>query len=110
MLQCSACGVTVAGDDNYCRKCGMPVNVIDVPALRSEPAALSPWHAARPALARGVALVAAGALLRVLLGPVVRSALPLTRSGGGRGLLPFGDRESASGDEVEILWYRRVRR
>lgn len=109
-MYCSACDAPVAADDNYCRKCGMPVNVIDVPALRSQPTSLSTWQAARPALARGVALVAAGALLRVLIGPAVRAALPRGAAGGTRRLLPFGEGNPGAADDIEILWYRRVRR
>jgi hypothetical protein len=109
-MYCSACEEPVASDDNFCRKCGMPVNVIDVPAIRTETRAVSTWEAAKPALARGVALVAAGALLRVLIGPVVRAALPRALAGGGRRLLPLGDDGVDAADEIEILWYRRIRR
>ncbi len=109
-MYCSACDAPVASDDNYCRKCGMPVNVIDVPALRAQTTAVSTWAAARPALARGAALVAAGALLRVLIGPAVRAALPRAISGGSRRLLPLGDPDAGIAEDIEILWYRRVRR
>jgi hypothetical protein len=44
----------------------------------------------------------------MLIGPVVRAALPRAIPGG-RGLLPFGD-DAGAADEIEVLWYRRVRR
>jgi hypothetical protein len=109
-MHCSACETPIAADDNYCRKCGMPVNIIDVPAVRAETTAVSTWNAAKPALVRGVALVAAGALLRALAGPIIRTALPRTFSGGRRDLLPLGGREAEAAEDIEILWYRRIRR
>jgi len=108
-MYCSGCDAPVATDDNYCRKCGMPVNIIDVPALRSQTTSIRTWDAAKPALARGVALVAAGALLRALAGPVLRAALPRAFSGG-RGLLPLDEPGPQAGEDVEIIWYRRIRR
>jgi hypothetical protein len=113
-MHCSRCSLPISPDDNFCRKCGTAVTVIDVPAVRREAVPARVWRAAPPALARGVALVAAGAMLRFALGQTARllSSRSLADGDGGRKILPFsGGRSFArSGDEVEILWYRRVRR
>jgi hypothetical protein len=109
-MHCSRCGFAIDPEDNYCRNCGRAVNVIDVPALRSQTMPARAWESARPALARGVVLVAAGAMLRILLGQAARVAFPRALPDGGRRLLPFGTQRDGAGEDIEILWYRRVRR
>jgi zinc-ribbon domain len=108
-MQCSRCGLSMSTEDNFCRKCGAAVNIIDVPAVRGEAVPARFWRQAGPAVARGVALVAAGAALRLLIGQATRlaSGRPLLDDGAARKLIPFSGR--GTGEEVEILWYRRVR-
>src|SRR5215212_4592377 len=70
-MHCRACEIELDPDDNYCRKCGAPVRVLDVAAVPhragvvkvgpSAPAILV--GAARP-VAAGAAAVAAGALMK----------------------------------------------
>lgn len=110
-MHCPRCGLALAADDNYCRKCGLAVNVIDVPALRSQAMPLRAWEAARPAITRGIALLAAGAVLRVVIGHAARLAFPRAFPDSSRRPLPFSDgRATGEADEIEVLWYRRVRR
>jgi len=107
-------------DDNFCRRCGAAVDIIDVPALRSEARSLSVWESAKPAVTQGVMLIAAGTVLRLLLGRTGRAmisrALFQGDSGGDstglRRLVPAGGDRTVrrNGEELEILWYRRVRR
>jgi zinc ribbon protein len=108
-MHCSYCGLPMASEDNFCRKCGAAVDVIDVPAVRGEAVPARFWREARPALARGVALVAAGAVLRIVVGQAARLALGRSLVAGDRSrrLFPFSAGEGA--EEIEILWYRRVR-
>lgn len=122
-MVCRSCGMQIAIEDNYCRKCGVPLNVIDVPAVASEARSMTAWEEAKPAVTRGIALVAAGALLRYALGWAGKAALtralstnqdsldprqilPFIGSNGNTGNKPSGKRGT---EEVEIVWYRRVR-
>ena len=117
-MPCSSCGMQLAAEDNYCRRCGVPLNVIAVPAVASEARAMTVWEEAKPAVARGIVLVAAGALLRAAIGWAGKAAFSRARSNGQEGLdarriIPFaGGRPGGKGgsEEIEILWYRRVRR
>lgn len=117
-MHCPACNFATAPDDNYCRKCGTALAVIDVPAVSGEARAVTAWQEARPVVARGVMLLAAGAILRYLIGRTAKAALSGALTAGGqamdpRRLIPFtGGRTSSryGGDEVEFFWYRRVRR
>jgi hypothetical protein len=115
-MVCSGCGLQLSLDDNYCRRCGVPANIIDVPAVRGEARSLSAWESAKPAVAQGVLLIAAGAALRFLAGRTGRSLLGRVlfdaAENGPHRLVPFsGERSARRGtDDIEILWYRRVRR
>lgn len=114
-MQCSRCGLQLSLDDNFCRHCGAATEIIDVPAVRREARAVSVWKGAKPAVARGVALIAAGAMLRYVAAWAGKAMLSRTLADDPtslRHLVPFG-REPAGergGEELEILWYRRVRR
>jgi hypothetical protein len=115
-VHCSRCGLQISPEDNFCRKCGAAVDIIDVPAVRGESRAPSIWEGAKPALARGVILVATGAVLRFLVGRGAKVLLSRALSDGDDGmdlrrLTPFGGNPPAKrgGEELEILWYRRVR-
>lgn len=110
-MHCPRCGLPIAADDNYCRKCGLAINVIDVPALRSRDMPARAWDAARPAITRGIALMAAGAVLRVVIGQAAKFAFPHAFPDSSQRLPPFsGGRPTGDGDDIEVLWYRRVRR
>jgi hypothetical protein len=115
-MVCSGCGLQLSLEDNYCRRCGVPANIIDVPAVRGAARSVSTWESAKPAVAQGVLLIAAGAALRFLAGRTGRTLLSrmLLDAGesGSRRLIPFvGDRSARHGeDDIEILWYRRIRR
>jgi zinc-ribbon domain len=114
-MQCSNCGVRISSDDNFCRKCGRAVTIIDVPAVRGPAVPARVWQGARPAVARGVVLIAAGAVLRLLVGragkAILTRALSLGESSERRRFLPFPGARGTydSGEELEILWYRRTR-
>jgi hypothetical protein len=92
--------------------------VIEVPAIAGESRAVTAWKETRPVVARSVLLLAAGALLRYLMGRAAKAAIGRALESGSRGLalrrfVPFlGDTapERQGGEEVELLWYRRVRR
>ncbi len=113
-MQCSGCGLKLSLDDNFCRRCGSATGIIDVPAVRGAARAPSIWQHARPVVARGVVLLAAGTVLRFAFARVVRalvsrpgtSAGPLARfaSAGGNRLT------RGSVEEFEMIRFRRVRR
>jgi len=104
----------LALEDNFCRRCGTPTGIIDVPAVRGEARPPSIWEAAKPAVARGVVLLAAGAVLRFVVGRAGKALLSRAASGTnplGRLAAAGGDRLARrSGDEIEMIWYRRTRR
>lgn len=118
-MRCRACDLPLDPDDNYCRKCGAPVRVLDVAPMSvhtdmvkvspSAPALIA--GAARP-LATGAAAVAAGALVRFALRQALRS---LTR--GGRTSTTTGASRPAAHEHesparhieiAEVIWYRRI--
>jgi len=117
-MLCRSCGLQLALEDNYCRKCGVPLNVINVPAVAGEARAMTVWEEAKPAVTSGVALIAAGALLRFALNWAGKAALSRARTNSQEGFDPRRIMSLAGGkaadrgasEEVEVLWYRRVRR
>jgi hypothetical protein len=94
--------------DNYCRKCGAAVEIVDVAVVRHGPAApVSTLRAvALPAVTQGAAVIVAGALLRF----AVKQLLAWQFSG--RGPLGLRRRQDGAGGTVveELLYYRRVQR
>jgi hypothetical protein len=120
-MRCRACDIPLDPDDNYCRKCGAPVRVLDVApgAVHTDVVRVGPSApalivgAARP-LATGAAAVAAGALVRFALRQALRG---LTR--GGRAPAATASRPPASAERAgvlhqveiaEVFWYRRITR
>jgi hypothetical protein len=118
-MRCRACAILLDPDDNYCRKCGAPVRVLDpapagerTPVVRVGPTAPALIAGAAAPLATGAAAVAAGALVRFAL----RRALRGLVAGGTR---PARDpRRERRGAEraptirtvhiTEVYRYRRV--
>jgi hypothetical protein len=109
-MHCSRCLLPIGSDDQFCRKCGSAVEIIDVPAVRGEARSMRVWRDVRPAVTRGVALVAAGAVLRVLVGQAIR--ILSSRSAADNRSLPFlnGRSINRGSEEIEVFWYRRIRR
>jgi hypothetical protein len=122
-VQCAACDLSLESEDNYCRRCGAPVRVIEAapaPSHRevvrigpSAPAILA--GAARP-LATGAAAVAAGALVRFAMRRALREiagsvAEPRTRERP-RPLTKAEPRLPVSSNVqvTEVFWYRRITR
>lgn len=106
-MRCRSCHARLAYEDNYCRKCGAAVDVVEVEVVRSSPAReLSTIRtAAMPVVAQGTAMIAAGALLRFAI-----RALLNHRQAPSRGLLPFGRGTAlAEGEVEELVYYRRTR-
>lgn len=109
-MYCSRCHVPIDSNDQFCRTCGSTIEVIDVPAVRGEARPARIWRDVSPAVARGVALVAAGAVLRIVVGQALR--MVASRAGGNARQLPFlnGRSISHTSEEIEVFWYRRIRR
>jgi hypothetical protein len=113
-MQCLHCGLQLAFEDKFCRRCGTATGIIDVPAVAGPARPLSHWQELRPAVTRGVALLAAGALLRFVVGQAGRAVFSRAVSGSNplnRLAAGGGDRLARrSGEEIEMIWYRRSRR
>ncbi|HLZ70477.1 MAG TPA: hypothetical protein VKV26_11305 [Dehalococcoidia bacterium] len=107
-MHCRSCRARLNEADNYCRKCGAAVEILDVEVVRRGPAAPAPTlrEAALPMLTQGAAMIVAGALLRFAVKHV------LARQLSNRGLPGLQRQRGASGGMVveELLYYRRVRR
>ena len=114
-MRCETCHILLAADDNYCRKCGTPIQVVPVPAVRqAQPPALIRSTAAP--LATGAAAVAATAVLKWAVGQALRGML----AGGGprREIAPRRALVRREGEPspaarrtkgvVEVFWYRRT--
>jgi len=76
-MRCSNCGNLCSLDDNFCRKCGASLRNVRVPAARNGSQLPVVWRNAMPVVARGAAIVALGAGIRMLLRMVGRRAVQL---------------------------------
>lgn len=116
-MRCDRCDILLDVDDNYCRRCGAPVQIVQPPAVRqAQPPAL--FRSTAAPLVTGAATVAAAALLRWALVRVARGLLAVDAS---RRSAPFAGRSVARREPshppsqagapkqvVEVLWYRRT--
>lgn len=106
-MHCRSCHDRLEFNDNYCRKCGAAVDIVDVEVIRASQArqVATLRAAALPVVAQGATMLLAGTLLRFALRQLVGR-----RDVVGRSLLPFGRHAGAAGDVVEeIYYYRRTR-
>ncbi len=106
-MQCRSCHARLNEADNYCRKCGAAVEIIDVEVVRRGPALPAPTlrEAALPVLTQGAAVIVAGTVLRMLVKHLI------ARQISGRGPLSLQRRQSSDGAVVEeLIYYRRVQR
>jgi hypothetical protein len=76
-MRCSNCGNPYSSDDNFCRKCGASLRNVRVPAARNGSQLPVAWQSAVPVVARGAAIVAFGAVIRMLLGMLGRRVVHL---------------------------------
>ena len=114
MTECRACQIALDSDDNYCRRCGAPVRVVDLATIQYRtsavhvgPTAPSVLAAAARPVATTAAAVAGAALVRFALRRAVRGLVAPARPRATRAL-----EESAGGgvEVTEIIRYRRYRR
>jgi hypothetical protein len=111
-MYCSDCRAPLEAADEFCQECGGVAEFVNVPAIRREERPARVWREVRPAVIRGIALVAAGALLRVVAGQAFRMAV---RSFNGdedssRSLKIANGRPFRRGtEEIEVFLYRRIR-
>jgi hypothetical protein len=119
-MRCRACEMPLDPDDNYCRKCGAPVRVLDATpvAVHSDAVTIAPSApallagAARP-LATGAAAVAAGALVRFALRQALRGLVRPARSAAPTPAAPSRAVTAQGRGErfveiAEVIWYRRI--
>jgi len=106
-MQCRSCRARLNEADNYCRKCGAAVEIIEVEVVRRGPALPAPTlrEAALPVLTQGAAVIVAGTVLRMLVKHLIARQLS------GRGPLSLQRRQANDGAVVEeLIYYRRVQR
>lgn len=127
-MRCQSCGLALDSKDNYCRRCGAPVQVVEVAATVREMTAAAPQRAvvvrsgaampaiisaaARP-IAAGAAAVAASALMRFAVRRAAGALLgeSLGRQAGLARVLPRrGDTGDGTVQVTEVYLYRRVTR
>lgn len=65
-MRCPACHRQCDAGDNFCRHCGGEL-VVEVPVLRQTEPLPVPWDQVRPVVTRGVAAIAAGVVLDLVL-------------------------------------------
>jgi predicted amidophosphoribosyltransferase len=107
-MDCRACHARLEYNDNYCRKCGAAVDIVEVEVIRSLPArqvsAIATLRqAALPVVAQSATMLVAGTLVKFAL-----RQLFARRDTAPRHLLPFG-RPGGDGDFEELLYIRRSR-
>ncbi len=111
-MNCRSCRVRLEYDDNYCRKCGAAVDIVEVEVIRSSPArqlstVSTMRQAALPVVAQGATMLVAGTIVKFAL----RQLFARRNDNTVRSLLPFGRRTADDGGGVveELLYYRRSR-
>jgi hypothetical protein len=111
-MYCSDCRTPLESADEFCPECGGVAEFVHVPAIRPEQRPSQVWREVRPAVIRGLALVAAGALLRVVAGQAFRIAVR-SMTDGDELPRPFrfanGRSLRRGPEEIEIFFYRRIR-
>ena len=116
-MRCETCDLMLDASDNYCRKCGAPVQLAQVPAVReAQPPAL--FRSTAAPFATGAAAVAATALLKWVVGQAVRSMIAderpqrdvrsIRRLPVRREPAPAPPPAREPKGVVEIFWYRRT--
>ena len=112
-MRCRACELLLDETDNYCRRCGSPVQLAALEPVDAgsemtvgSPAAALLAGAAKP-MATGAAFMVAGALARYALRRMTRATVAprLLDSAARRPGLP---ERPVKGETVEIVWYRRT--
>jgi len=79
-MRCSNCRNLCSLDDNFCRKCGASLRNVRMPAARDGSQLPVVWRSAMPMVARGAAIFALGAVIRMLVRMVGRRAVQLPAS------------------------------
>src|SRR5205823_1711400 len=107
IMRCRSCHAHLSDNDNYCRKCGAAVEILDVQVVQRSPArqVANLRATAMPVVTSGATAIVAGTILRFALRRLFSRPEPALRN-----LLPFARREPlAAGDVEEVLYYRRSR-
>jgi hypothetical protein len=109
-VTCSSCDAQIDLDDNYCRKCGAPMNR-DLPAVRVT-SSIARWQPDVTPVVRGAAVMAAGAMGQFVFRRIVGNMLR------GTGRKPRAAQRRAGADDgladeahiiTEMVMTRRVR-
>jgi hypothetical protein len=110
-MYCSDCRTPLESADEFCPECGGLTEFVNVPAIRVEQRPVTRlWRDARPAVIRGLALVAVGALLRVVVAQAFRIAVQSMGDGDDlRRSLKIGRPDRRGSEEIEVFFYRRIR-
>ena len=120
-MRCRACELLLDIEDNYCRKCGAAVRVLDVTpvpqraeVVRVGPSAPALLVGAAAPLATGAAAIAAGALMRFAIRRAMRGLVGDTlrsRPAAPARTTTQDTPKPAPGGATqvtEVFWYRRI--
>ena len=108
---CHACAAQLDVDDNFCRRCGVPTNRTQLPAVRPS-AAVTVWQPHVPPVVKGAAVMAAGTIGQFLLRRMASNLIGDRRTRKPRAL-QVDRRDDGMVDEAQIItetvMMRRVR-
>lgn len=71
-MRCASCGAFFDPGDNYCRRCGEPLNHQGLPVLVSRSLLPVPWSIAKGPVMRGVAALIVGTAVELVRREVAR--------------------------------------
>ena len=120
-MRCAHCGAPIDGSDNFCRRCGVTLNRLNVPTVVSRSLLPVPWARARGPLVRGVAALAVGTAVGLVRREVMRriastdpsQALAALASGGAvgpkRGRFPWSRSPRGDYEVTETVVQRTIR-
>lgn len=80
-MRCARCGTHTNTDDNFCRRCGTPLNRRGLPTIISQTLLPVPWSVARGPVIGSLAAMAAGTVVGLVRREMVRRAAASIQDG-----------------------------
>ncbi len=112
MSSCNACTTVIDDGDNFCRRCGVPVAEVQLPAVRTS-AMPAIWRPQTSPVVKGAAVMAAGTVGQFLVRRVIGGLLAGSAPKKHRAIRIKNPRNDGMLDEAQIItetiMMRRVR-
>jgi hypothetical protein len=113
MSTCTSCNFARDASDNFCRRCGVAVAPVQLPAVR-DTATATIWRTQASPVVKGAAVMAAGTVGQFVFRRIVGGLLTGSRSGSRRGVqikTPRGNDGMVDEAQIitETIMMRRVR-